>query len=314
MERLHDVIGKNWKAFWRGLRRGNSPARVEPLCVALKPAARPIKARPRVYNPVKTAWLAACMASLTALGPVFLNMQAVWASAAMATPKERGFCLVSDFRAANQCVEKVPGVIPIQEANMAKLSEAKFYSSLDLLQGYWQCPLAPEAQEIFTIATPRGLYTPTRVPQGILNATSYFQATLSRVLEGLNCMILLYNVMYWGSDETDLFNTLELILERLEEIGLYATVHKRTFLETSITWCWKVYSQGQVKHDPERLTGLATMRRPETAAELMQFLQAANGLRTSSPRMAEDVYPLRVFLEEHLAGAKRRTKRVASNR
>ena len=72
---------------------------------------------------------------------------------------------------------------------MAKLSEDKFYGSLDLLQGYWQCPLAPEAHEIFTIATPGGLYTPTRVPQAILNATSYFRATLTRVLEGLNCMI-----------------------------------------------------------------------------------------------------------------------------
>ena len=122
------------------------------------------------------------------------------------------------------------------------------------------------------------------------------------------------DLIYWGLDETDLFNKLELILERLEDVGLYAAAHKCTFFETSITWCRKVYSQGQVKHDPERLTGLGTMRRPETAAELMQFLQAVNWLRTSLPRMAEVVYPLHVFLEEHLAGAKRRTKRVASNR
>ena len=74
--------------------------------------------------------------------------------------------------------------MPNQEASMAKLSEAKFYGSLDLLQGYWQCPLALKAQEIFTIATSGGLYTPTRVPQGILNATSYFQATLTRVTVG----------------------------------------------------------------------------------------------------------------------------------
>ena len=69
---------------------------------------------------------------------------------------------------------------------MAKQSEARFFSSLDLLQGYWQRPLAPDAQEMFTIATPGGLYTPTCVPQGILNATSYLQATLTRVLKGLN--------------------------------------------------------------------------------------------------------------------------------
>ena len=56
------------------------------------------------------------------------------------------------------------------------------------------------------------------------------------------------------------------------------------------------------------------MRRPETAAELMQILQAMNWLRTSLPRMAEVVAPLRVFLEELMVGAARRTKRVAKNR
>ena len=36
-----------------------------------------------------------------------------------------------------------------------------------------------------------------------------------------------------------------------------------------------------------------------------------NWLRTSLPRMAEVVAPLRLFLEELMAGAARRTKRVA---
>ena len=119
------------------LRRGDLSARVEPLRVTLKPGARQVKTWPRVYNPVKTAWFAACLASLAVLGLVFLNMQVVWACAAMATVKKGGFRLVSDSWAANQRVEKVPGVMPNQEASMAKLSEAKFYGSPDLWQGYF---------------------------------------------------------------------------------------------------------------------------------------------------------------------------------
>ena len=96
--------------------------------------------------------------------------------------------------------------------------------------------------------------------------------------------------------------------------GLYAAAHKFTLLETNIAWCGKVYSQGEVKYDFQRLAGLATMKRPETAVDLMQFLRAVDWLRTSLPRMAQVVWPLRVFLEEHLAGTERRTKRVASKR
>ena len=137
-------------------------------------------------------------------------------------------------------------------------------------------PAGTGRAKILTITAPGGLCTPTRVPQGILNVTSHFQATLTPVLQGLNCLIWVDDVIYWGLDETDLFNTLVLILERLEEVGLYDAAHKCTLFETSITWCGKVYSQGQVKHDVEQLTCLATMRRPETAAELMKFLQAVN--------------------------------------
>ena len=50
-------------------------------------------------------------------------------------------------------------------------------------------PLAPEAQEVFTIVTPDGLFTPTRVPQGVLNATSYFQGVMTDLLRGLDCKV-----------------------------------------------------------------------------------------------------------------------------
>ena len=65
--------------------------------------------------------------------------------------KERGFRIVSDFRTASQQLEKVSGVM-LSEHGQA--DEARFSGSLDLLQGYWQCPLAPDAEKIFTIATP----------------------------------------------------------------------------------------------------------------------------------------------------------------
>ena len=61
---------------------------------------------------------------------------------------------------------------------MVDLLSARFFGELDLLQGYWQMLLAEEAREIFTTTSPLGLFTPTRVPQGVLNATAYFQGCL----------------------------------------------------------------------------------------------------------------------------------------
>ena len=81
------VAGKRFGLGYAGVTR----PRVWSPCASLKPEARPVKARPRVYNLIKTTWLAACMVSLAALGFVFLNMQAVWASAAVAALKKGAF-------------------------------------------------------------------------------------------------------------------------------------------------------------------------------------------------------------------------------
>ena len=80
--------------------------------VQLKPGATTVKAKPRRYDPGKSSWLASCMAALMAFGLVFINVQAVWSSPAMAVPKGDSFRLVSDYKAVNEQVEKSPGVMP----------------------------------------------------------------------------------------------------------------------------------------------------------------------------------------------------------
>lgn len=83
------------RRFKRAL-RGDPPTRIEALCPTLRPGARAVKAHTRIYSPVKTTWIVACMVTLATLGLVFLNAQAVWASAAMAVRKKGGNHLVSD--------------------------------------------------------------------------------------------------------------------------------------------------------------------------------------------------------------------------
>ena len=72
--------------------------------VHLKPEVSTVKAKPRRYDPVKTSWLALCVAALLAFGLVFRNLQAVWSSPAMTVPKKNSFRLMSDYKAVNEQV------------------------------------------------------------------------------------------------------------------------------------------------------------------------------------------------------------------
>ena len=125
---------------------------------------------------------------------------------------------------------------------MVDLLSAHFFGKLDLLQGYWQMPLAEKAREIYTITTPLDLFTPTRVPQGVLNATTYFQSVMTELLVGIKSKIWVDDVFVYADTEDELLDTLDEILARLETVGLYAAYHKCAFFSREIVWCGKVLS------------------------------------------------------------------------
>lgn len=86
----------------------------------------------------------------------------------------------------NLQTKKYAGVLLFHETQTGDMSGALCFGKLDFLLEYWQMPLAPEAQELFTVITLDGLYTPVRVPRGASNATSCFEGTLARLLRTSN--------------------------------------------------------------------------------------------------------------------------------
>ena len=73
----------------------------------------------------------------------------------------------------------------VLEGQAPTFAEAALFTKVDLNQDYWQMPLAAKSQELFTLVTQKGLYTPMRMPQGVTNVTSYVQGTPERTLGDL---------------------------------------------------------------------------------------------------------------------------------
>ena len=114
--------------------------------------------------------------------------------------------------------------------------------------------------------------------------------------------------MWWGIHEDDLLKSLDKVLVRLEDAGLFAAAHKSLFFDIEISWCGKVYTGEKISHDREHLTRLASMRRPQTAGELMQFLQAVNWLADVSSSAGRGVQAPSSAVGEHMGGIPPRTK------
>ena len=100
-------------------------------------------------------------------------------------------------------------------------------------------PLHEDAQEAFAMVTQGGLNTPTRVPQGVQNATGHFQATMDHEVPagmiGEECLVWVDDTVISGRTPRELLLNMVKVLHRLINKGFYAAAHKCTFFLTSIT-------------------------------------------------------------------------------
>jgi len=76
--------------------------------------------------------------------------------------------------------------LPRIDESLDALASSKFFSTLDLLSGYWQVPLSPEAQEKAVFIARDGLWKWKVLPFGLTSAPATFQRLMKQVLSGLH--------------------------------------------------------------------------------------------------------------------------------
>ena len=64
----------------------------------------------------------------------------------------------------------------------AKVKGAKYFTTLDLQNGYYHITLAPEARAKMAFMTPFGKYEFNKVPFGLAQALAYFQELIHKVI------------------------------------------------------------------------------------------------------------------------------------
>ena len=81
--------------------------------------------------------------------------------------------------------------LPRIDETLEALSGAKFFSTLDLISGYWQVGLTPEARLKSTFCVHYGLYLWNVMPFGLCNAPGTFECLMESVLHNLHWLVRL---------------------------------------------------------------------------------------------------------------------------
>ena len=122
-----------------------------------------------------------------------------WASPIVLVQKKDGstrFCV--DYRKVNSVTRKDAYPLPRVDDTLDTLAGSKWFSTLDLLSGYWQVEVHPEDRQKTAFCTPDGLFEFKVMPFGLCNAPATFQRLMDTVLAGLqwtNCLVYLDDVI-----------------------------------------------------------------------------------------------------------------------
>ncbi len=115
-------------------------------------------------------------------------MESRWAAPAnmVAKPgRPEDYRLTIDLRYINSCTIPIQNPMPILDDVLRYALECLYFITGDFLQGYWQIMLDENDQEYFSFITPFGVFTPTRLPQGSVDAPLYFQGCLQQAFQEL---------------------------------------------------------------------------------------------------------------------------------
>ena len=95
------------------------------------------------------------------------------------------FCV--DFRQLNAATVKDAHPLPWIDDLLDALHWARWFSTLDLKNGYWQVPIMERDKEKMAFRTSSGqLYEFNQVPFGLCNAPATFCRLIDRFLSGLH--------------------------------------------------------------------------------------------------------------------------------
>lgn len=147
------------------------------------------------------------------------------------------------------------------------------FSTIDLAQAYQQLKVTDTTANILTINTVKGLYRVNRLPFGVSAAPAIFQRCMDTTLAGIpGVSAYLDDIIVAGSTPQDHNHRLDVVLARLEEIGLRVNKKKCTLGVPEVTFLGFKINAAGIHPTDEKLRAIRELPEPTSKATLQSFL------------------------------------------
>ncbi|KAL0434762.1 UNVERIFIED_CONTAM: Transposon Tf2-12 polyprotein [Sesamum radiatum] len=187
-----------------------------------------------------------------------------------------------DYRALNKITVKNKYPIPLVADCFDRLSQAKYFTKIDLRSGYWQVRIKEGDEAKTTVVTRYGALEFLVMPFGLTNAPATFCTLMNQVLHGfLDEFVVVYldDIVIYSRTLAEHVEHLRQVLARLREYELYAKVSKCSFAQETISFLGHIVERGHIRMDPKKVQAIEEWQPPSDVHDLRSFLGLANYYR-----------------------------------
>ena len=221
----------------------------------------PIRQHPRRLSPNRREEVENLIQDMREKG-VVQPSHSPWASPIVLVQKKDGSTrMCVDYRKINDVTKKDSFPLPRVDDILDALGGALWFSTLDLVSGYWQVEVHPEDREKTAFVVPQGLYEFRTMPFGLCNVPSTFQRLMELVLAGLRWEIYLAyldDIVIFGSTFKEHLERLRTVLDRLRASGLRLKPSKCQLFRREVRFLGHVVTKDGVAADPEKTESVRT--------------------------------------------------------
>ena len=212
----------------------------------------------------------------------------------LVTKKDGNLRFCVDYRKLNEVTKKDSFPLPRIDDCLDTLGGAKWFSTLDLVSGYWQVEMCPDDMEKTAFVTTRGLFEFQLLSFGLCNAVSCFSRLMEMVLRGLcwkTCLAYIDDVIIFAPD-FDTQKRLQEVFDRLEAAGLKLVPWKCHLLRKEVAFLGHRVSAAGIRADPSKVEAVQAWPTPTSVTHVRSFLGWCSYYRKFIRNFADIAGPL----------------------
>ena len=263
-------------------------------------AARPVCFAPRKLAPDGMRELSEQIQTMVRLGMARPSASPWGAPVLFSKKKDGGARLCFDYRGLNTAVQKERGGpdgyrIPFSDALREQFTEARVFSTMDALAGYWQIRVVKEHIAKTAVRTPLWSFEFLVMGFGHEAAPAHFQRFMSHVLAPfLHKFVVVFidDICIYSRDVEEHAEHLRLVFELLRERHVMLKRSKCHFFQTQVEFLGHRIGAGVVTPVLDKVEAVRMWPRPTNKKQLRGFLGLANYYNEFINGFAELAEPL----------------------